>query len=652
MPARKVRIEDLRRFVFVSDPQVSPDGTRVAFVHTKIDHREDHYVKHLWMWNRESERAEQFTHGQGNDSYPRWSPDGRKLLFVSSKRDPEKKEPQLWVIPSSGGEARLVAELKDAGVSDPAWAPDSRRMLFTSRVWEDGEPKTDVRIVRRIYFRLNGVGMFPGRRIHLFTVRDGGKPRQVTKGEFDVNAAAWSPDGRNIAMITNLAEDADRSFIKDVYTIPAKGGELERLTEGKHLISDLSWAPSGEEIAFLGHDLHASTATNTDIWAMPAEGGEPVNLTASLDRSIGRGIGSDLRVSTPNPGAVWSPSSEAVYFLTGSIPTANIYRVDRGTKEIEQLTSGKTVDGFSFSEDMSVLAFNAMDSLHLNELWVRDGKGERMVTKFNDRTLKGLKLSTPEHFAFKNELGDDIDGWIMKPPDFTMGSKYPTILHIHGGPLGIYGDAIFHEFQVLAAEGYNVLYSNPRGSGGYGEDYGAVLLGQFGTVDYVDLMAFTDDALERFDCIDAERLGVTGGSYGGYATNWIVTHTDRFGAAVSCRSTCNRFSHHGNSDMGFRHGESGNMGYPYKDEEKLMVQSPIRYVADAKTPTLLIHSENDLRCPVWGAEEFFTSLIEVGVETELVRFPDENHDLSRSGKPKHREERLRHMVRWFNNYLG
>jgi dipeptidyl aminopeptidase/acylaminoacyl peptidase len=293
-----------------------------------------------------------------------------------------------------------------------------------------------------------------------------------------------------------------------------------------------------------------------------------------------------------------------------------------------------------------------MDALHPNELWVRDGNGERRVTKFNDRTLKGLNLATPEHFAFKNELGDDIDGWIMRPPDHANGSKYPTILHIHGGPLGIYGDAIFHEFQILASEGYNVLYTNPRGSGGYGEDYGAVLQGQHGTVDYVDLMAFTDAALESFDCIDAERLGVTGGSYGGYATNWIVTHTDRFAAAVSCRSTCNRFSHHGNSDMGFRHGESGNMGYPHRDEEKLMRQSPIRYVANAKTPTLLIHSENDLRCPIWGAEEFFTSLIEVGVETEFVRFPDENHDLSRSGKPKHREERLQHMLRWFDKYLG
>jgi dipeptidyl aminopeptidase/acylaminoacyl peptidase len=298
------------------------------------------------------------------------------------------------------------------------------------------------------------------------------------------------------------------------------------------------------------------------------------------------------------------------------------------------------------------MAYNAMDATHPAELWVRDGDGERRVTRFNDRLLRGLTLSEPERYAFENAAGEEIDGWVMRPPDHEAGEKYPAILEIHGGPLGIYGEGIYQEFHLLNAAGYAVLFTNPRGSGGYGEEYAAILQGRHGTVDYADVMAFVDDALERFDFIDGGRLGVTGGSYGGYLTNWIVTQTDRFGAAVSCRSTCNRFSHHGNSDRGWRHGASGNMGYPYKDEEKLMAQSPIRHVANVRTPTLLIHSEEDLRCPVWGAEEFFTSLLEVGVDSELVRFPDENHELSRSGKPKHREERLRHILRWFDKYLG
>jgi dipeptidyl aminopeptidase/acylaminoacyl peptidase len=292
-----------------------------------------------------------------------------------------------------------------------------------------------------------------------------------------------------------------------------------------------------------------------------------------------------------------------------------------------------------------------MDSTHPAELYVRDEDGDRRVTRFNDRLLRGLSLSTPEAFTFRNEIGDEVDAWVMKPPDFEQGRRYPAVLEVHGGPLGIYGNAVFHEFQLLAAGGYVVLYTNPRGSGGYGEEYGAVLQGQYGTVDYRDLMTFIDDALGRFDFIDSDRLGITGGSYGGYMTNWIVTQTDRFNAAVACRSTCNRHSHHGYSDMGFRHGPSGNMGYPWKDEDKLLRQSPIRYASNIKTPTLLIHSENDLRCPMGQAEEFFVALKELGVDTELVRFPEENHELSRSGKPKHREERLRHIIRWFDDYL-
>ncbi len=651
MPPRKVKIEDLRRFVFVSDPQVSPNGGRVAFVHTTIDYPNDGYVKHIWVWERESGEAAQFTHGPGSDNNPRWSPDGGQLLFVSSKRQLEKKSPQLWVIPSFGGEARLVADIEDAGVSNPAWAPDSRRILFTARVWEGEKPDSDVRIVRRLNFRLNGVGLYPGKRVHLFTVRVGGKPKQLTKGEFDVNAAAWSPDGKTIGLVTNSAEDADISFIRDIYAMPAKGGEWSRLTRGEHLISGLSWSPSGEEIAYLGHDLHAITATNTDVWVMPAGGGEPVNLTASFDRSIGRGVGSDLRVSTPDPGAAWSPEGGCLYFLAGTVPTTNVYRVDRRTADVERLTEDRNIEGFSLSADASVMAYNAMDATHPAEIWFRDEGGERRVTKFNDGLLRRLSLSAPEHLTFRNGQGTEVDAWVMRPPDFQDGEKYPTVLQIHGGPMSIYGDTIYHEFQVLAANGYNVIYTNPRGSGGYGEDYAAVLQGQFGTVDYEDIMGFVDDALGRFDFIDPERIGVTGGSYGGYLTNWIVTQTDRFRAAVSCRSTCNRLSHHGYSDMGYRHGESGNMGYPWRDEEKLMRQSPIRYVFNVKTPTLLIHSENDLRCPMGQAEEFFVALKELGVDTELVRFPDENLELSRSGKPKHREERLQHILRWFDRYL-
>jgi len=649
MVSRKVRIDDLRKFTFISDPQISPDGTKVAFVHSAINYEKDDYIKHIWMLHVETGERYQFTYGDGKDSNPRWSPDGSKLLFLSTGRESDKKN-QLYVMAVSGGEAKLIADL-ETGVSDPKWAPDSKSVLFTSRVWEPEEPETDVVVIKRMFYKLNGVGLFAGKRVHLFRVEIGEEPIQLTKGEFDIEAACWSPDGEKIAVVTNLEEDADMTHVRHIYTMPSGGGEMRKITGDDHSINAISWSPDGENIAYLGDDFHARGATNTDIWLIPSEGGVPLNVTEGFDYSIGRGIGSDLRVSSQNPSPVWAPCSRILYFLTGKVPNSNVYRVDKETKVVEQVTEEITVDSFSFSEDFNVMAFNAMTSTEPCELYIQEGKVSRKATKFNEETLNDIQIAEPEVYTWRNVYGDEIEGWIIKPPDFNPNKKYPVILQIHGGPLGIYGEGIYHEFQIMASAGYCVIYTNPRGSGGYSERYAATLNGRHGTVDYQDIMDFTRDALSRYGFLDKEKLGITGGSYGGYLTNWIITQTDLFKAAVSCRSTCNRHSHHGYSDYGYKHGESGNMGYPWKDEQKLLAQSPIIYASNVKTPTLLIHSENDLRCTIEQAEEFFTALMELGVPVEMVRFPDENHELSRSGKPKHREERLRHILRWFDKYL-
>jgi dipeptidyl aminopeptidase/acylaminoacyl peptidase len=644
MAPRNIEIKDLRKFVFISDPQTSPDGSRVAYVKTSVDYKDDGYIKHIWVHDVATGKDIQFTHGGGKDSFPKWSPDGGRLLFLSSGRQPESKT-QLYVIGTGGGEARLISDL-ETGVSNPEWSPDGKAILFSSRVWESGKPKSDVVVVNRIRFKLNGVGIFAGKRLHLFTVKaTGGKPRQVTKGGYDVSAYSWSPDGKEIAYATNLEADQDTSHVRDIYVMPAKGDDSRKITSGVHSISGISWGMHG--LAYLGHDFHAQGATNTDIWVKEDLGSEAVNVTGGFDRSVGGGIGSDLRFSTPGPGAVWGPDCEHIYFMAGDVPHSNVYRVTRATHEVEQLTTGVTIDGFSYSHDFKVLSYNAMSALEPCELYVN----EKKVTKVNERYLKSLNLSVPEPYTWTNELGDKIHGWVMKPQGYVEGEKYPAIVQIHGGPLGIYGDGIYQEFQLMAASGYCVIYTNPRGSAGYGEEYGATLNGRHGTVDYVDIMDFTRDAVKRFPFIDSNRLGVTGGSYGGYLTNWIITQTDMFKTGVACRSTCNRLSHHGYSDFGFNHGPSGNMGYPWRDEDKLLSQSPLRYAKNVKTPLLFIHSENDLRCPVQQAEEFFVALMELGVDTELVRFPDENHELSRSGKPKHREERFRHILRWFDKYL-
>jgi dipeptidyl aminopeptidase/acylaminoacyl peptidase len=644
MSPNPVRPKDLRKFVFISDPQTSPDGSKIAYVHTSIDHKKNDYVKKIWMHDLVTGTDTQFTYSQGKDSFPRWSPNGEKLLFLSSERQPDKKA-QLYIISTSGGEAKLISDL-DTSIATPQWSPNGKTILFCSRIWEPEKPETDVMIIKRIRFKLNGVGLFPGKRVHLFTINlIGGKPKQITKGEYDVEAYCWSPNSKEIAYVTNMEPDQDISYVRDIYVIPAKGGEAEKITNGKHQINELSWSKYG--ICYFGHDFHAQGATNIELWMKKKKHEKPVNLTKSFDRSIGRRIGSDLRFRTPSPGPVWGPRGKMIYILSGEVPYSSIYGVDIKSRKIDKITNGVTIDGFSYSEDFKILAYNAMTSTEPCELYV----GDKKVTGFNSKHLKNLKLSTPRNYLWENELGVQVDGWVMKPIDYKEGEKYPTILQIHGGPLGIYGEGMYQEFQILTSAGYTVIFTNPRGSGGYGEDYASSLNGRYGTVDYKDVMDFTKDAIKRFNFIDENRIGVTGGSYGGYLTNWIITQTDLFKAAVSCRSTCNRYSHHGHSDLGFRHGTSGNMGYPWRDEEKLLAQSPLRYAKNVNTPTLFIHSENDLRCIIQQAEEYFVALMELGVETELVRFPDENHELSRSGKPKHREERFKHIVRWFDKYL-
>ena len=651
MAKRRIKVEDLRKVKFVSDPQISPDGSHVAFVLSTIDHEEDGYDRHIWMAETDTGALYQFTYGQGADTNPVWSPDGSKLLFLSRGREPDKKT-QLYTIPLTGGEAALVAETEE-GVSSPGWAPNGRDILFTSKVWTEEKPEdTDVKVIKRIKYKLNAAGFFEGRRTHLFTVRQGRKPKQLTDGEYDVEHAQWSPDGKEIAFIANMEPDADTSRVRDIYTVQAKGGEPKKITPSDCAIQSLSHSPDGLHIAYIGHDRPEELAVDYELYLVPRGGGEPRCLTEAFPRSLGMGVGSDLRVSTPSPGAVWSSDGKHIFFLTADTPHCNVYRVDVEDGDVETVIGGRVVDGFTVSRDGEKMAFNAMTATRPCELYLLDGD-EKRLTGFNDGLIKGLELVEPECFTFTNRLGREVEGWIIKPVGWEKGEKYPCVLEMHGGPRGVYGDGVYQEFHLLSAEGYAVIYTNPRGSAGYEEEYAQAVMGHYGEVDYEDFMDFTDEALKRYPWLDETRLGLTGGSYGGYTTNWIIGHTKRFRAAVTCRSICNWVSKFGVSDIGYMQPESisGRKTYWGDDLLEQMRHSPLYYAGDVKTPCLIIHSEEDYRCPMAEGEQWFTALKLNGVPTELVRFPGENHELSRGGKPGHREERLRHILRWFREYL-
>ena len=648
MVNRKIRVRDLREFKFVSDPQISPDGSMTAFVLSEIDYDENKYKRHIWLAETKTGKLNQFTHGPGSDTYPRWSPDGEKLLFLSNGRQPDTKT-QLYIINLRGGEAQLVADMEN-GVSNPRWSPDGKSLLFTSRVWTEKKTESGVKHIKRIRYKFNNLGFFEGRRVHLFTVKPGGKPKQLTKDEYDVNDPKWSNDGKQITFISNMDPDQDTSRVTDIYSIPAKGGDPVKLTDNTYLISNHSHNPNGETIAFIGHHQPQELAVDYDLYIMRA-GEEPELLTGAFNRSLLMGVGSDLRVSTPGDGPVWSSDGKSIYFNTADTPYCNLYKLDIQSKELSTLVTGKTVDGFTVSEN-GLIAFNAMNTREPCELYILDNE-ERKLSNFNKKLLDKLSLSKSEHFTFKNRLGQEVDGWIMKPMTWRKNKSYPCVLEMHGGPRGVYGESIFLEFQLLCAEGYAVIYTNPRGSAGYDEEYTQGVMRHYGEVDYDDFMDFTDEALKRYPWIDETRIGLTGGSYGGYTTNWIIGHTDRYKAAVTCRSICNWVSKFGVSDIGFMQPESISGAKTYWGEELIeqMKHSPLYYADKVKTPCLIIHSEQDYRCPMAEGEQWFTALKLNNVPTELIRFPDENHELSRSGKPKHREERLEHILRWFREYL-
>ena len=650
---RNVEVRDLMRIRMVSDPQISPDGSRVAFVHTAIDHDKDEYVSDIWLADIETGRATQFTSGRGKDKNPRWSPDGCSLLFTSVPpgKEGDKRKPQLYVIPLDGGEARKLTEM-EGGVESPRWSPDGRSILLISAFREE-KAKGDVKVIRRIRHKFNVVGFFEGRRKHLFTIRaKGRKPRQVTQGELDVDAAEWLGDGRGIAFVSNLDDDADLTRARYIYAVDARGGEPRRLTDGPRTIAALSPSPRGDAIAYIGHDFRRGLATNQDVWVVPVEGGDSRNLTRAFDQDLGTKLSCDVRVVSPNPNPRWSADAEALYFTSTYGGVACLYKVPSGGGDVEAVLGGvdHSVEAWSMAEN-GVIAYTVLETTAPIELWVKGDGEPRRLTSLNKRWINSLNLRGHERFEFRSSAGHTVEGWLMRPPGFKEGERYPMVVEIHGGPRGVYGYSMMHEFQTLAAQGLVVMYINPFGSGGYEEGFQAGLPGHYGEQDYADIMEAVDYVLDYYGFIDPERLGVTGGSYGGYMTNWIVTHTDRFRAAVTQRSISNWVSMFGCSDIGWTFTPWEMDGKPWMDEEKYMAKSPIRYVENVRTPTLIIHSEEDHRCPMEQAEQFFTALKFLGVPTELVRFPGENHNLSRSGKPKHREQRLNHMIRWFKTYL-
>ena len=641
---------DLKQFRFVSDPQVSPDGKAVLFVLTRMIEEGENGDYSSDIWRYSDGKIRQLTFKDKKNTNPRWSPDGKTILFLSSKKSKTESYTRLMTMPSSGRPTRTILELKKGKVEgkilNPKWTADGKTILFLSDMKRKGE--SDVKVVTRIMYRLNAEEYFHDRRTYLYSIKlNGRKLTQLTSGEFDVDSYSLSADGRRVAFIANMTPEADYSLVRDIHVIPTTGGKPVKVTESRGPIDAVSWSHDGKKLAYLGHDLRRRLATNTGIWLTSSKGGPVVELTWEFDRSVGNELNSDSRVVSPDSSPVWDPEDRHLSFLATNGGSCHLYTVTVEGRVVKPLTKGeRSVEGFSYSKDGRVLAYTSMDALNLADLHVRDPNGERKVTNFGQETISKLKLTPPERFTFSASDGVEVEGWVMKP----RRTPAPTIVEIHGGPRTAYGYSLMFEFHLLTANGFAVLFTNPRGSAAYGEAFAAAIPTNYGDRDYKDIMEAVD-YLVKAGVADEDHLGVAGGSYGGWMTNWIIGHTDRFKAAVTERSISNWTSFFGTSDIGYFFAEEEVGGVPWERFQHYVENSPITYVHNVKTPVLIIHSEEDYRCPIEQGEQLFVSLKKLRKETMMLRFPEENHELSRSGKPNHRTERLSQISGWFKKHL-
>jgi dipeptidyl aminopeptidase/acylaminoacyl peptidase len=642
---------DVYELVNASDPRISPDGSRIAYVVTRIDEAAGEYRSAIWIVPFDgSAEPLQFTSGERRDTTPRWSADGKWLAFTSSRGD-EKAPSNLYVIPAGGGEARKLTDLKES-VEWVTWSPDSTRIAFTARVRDDAyeeedERKRAPRRFRRVFHKLDSVGWTGDRRRHIFVVDvDDGEPRQLTSGDFEHDAPTWTPDGSRLVFEGLRDENWDTTLINRLYAIDANGGEPQQLTGDEASYTGPSFGPDGTRIAFQATPEDGTYPRHTQIGVMNADGSDVRLLTTSLDRQC-----------APYPDTrepLWD--GDRVVFATESGGNIHLYAVAAdGAAEPELLLDGEHVlNGYDVRDGK--LAYTASTHTTMRELYA--GGDRRRVTCIGKEFENGRELSASERFTARSADGYELDAWIVRPAGFEEGKRYPALLTIHGGPFAQYGTGFFDEVQVYAGGGYVVLFSNPRGGSGYSEAHARAIRGPladagpgWGSVDYDDLMGVVDTALERYDFIDPDRLGVIGGSYGGYMTSWIIGHTNRFKAAVSERAVNNLVSMFGSSDL-FWVFERQFGGPLWENVDAYLDRSPSTYAQQIETPVLVLHSEQDLRCHIEQGEHLFSLLRLLGKEVELLRFPGESHELSRSGSPLHRVLRFEAILEYFGRYLS
>jgi dipeptidyl aminopeptidase/acylaminoacyl peptidase len=636
-----MRPTDLSLLRTPTDVALAPDGSAAVVAVQRLDLDADAYRSDLWLVPTDGTAPpRRFTRGP-IDGSPRFSPDGRWLAFV---RSTDEDKPQLHVMPVDGGEPRALTD-HPLGVSAPAWSPDSRRVAYVARVPEEGRYGTDPdvppekeppRRITTFKYRLDNVGFTLDRRSHVFVVDahdPDGEPTQITTGDYDHEAPTWHPDGSRIAFVSARHEGRDEDLSSDVLVVPAGGGEERRVTRTAGPVGHPAFAPDGERIYFAGVEGTDVVGRSTNLWAVPTDGAGPPTRLTDAERW-------EIDSDTPSPLAVTDAGVTIAVQERGGV---HLRRVPAGGGEPELVLGGRRrVRAFAGAGGTLVAAV-ATDTSAGELVVLRDGR-EQVLTAFGADLAEQVSLRPMAELDASAPDGSRVHGWLVKPEG---DGPFPVLLAIHGGPFTQYGHGLFDEAQVYAGAGYAVVLGNPRGSSGYGEAHGRSIVGDFGNLDAGDLLALLDEALEDPD-LDAARVGVLGGSYGGWMSTWLAAHHgERFRAAIVERALVAFDSFTGSSDIGWYFTDH----YAGTDPARQRAQSPLTHAGKIQIPTLIIHSEQDWRCPVEQAQRLFVALKRRGVDTELLLFPGEGHELSRSGLPSHRVARFEAILDWWSRHL-
>ena len=616
-----LKAEALLELTFIADPALSPDGRHAAAVHTVIVQDEDEpprYRSNIYLYDLTTGEETHFTRSSFKDSHPRFSPDGSKLAFLSQREKDGKA--QLYLMNLTGGEPEVLTSFK-SGVSSFAWHPAGDRIAFVSRGdWEDEVAENGrARVIDRLHYKMDGQGFRPAEsaQVYLLDLNEKEEAKRVTSLESDSNSLVFSADGETLYFVASPSQEANDNWLSQVYALELESESLRTLLPKPRILSTPSPSPDGKHISFFGTRDPENFGSANGLWRVASEGGEAELVSG--EHETPPSVGGDSRYGRYPNQATWLDEDRVVINVNRA-GRSGLGVLESSTQTLTPLTEGdRAVTSFDVRGD--TVLFTAETPDKPGELFVLEDGEERRLSHANDALVKKFALGSPNDPVAITEIDTDLSYWTLSPAEPRADNA--LVLQVHGGPHTNYGYCFYFEFHLLAAKGYTVVYGNPRGSSSFGSDFATQMQKRYGTLDADDVLAIARHAKRNHTDPDAS-IHLTGGSYGGFMTNWLVEHTDEFKSAVTQRSICNWLSFYGASDIGYKFTEQEQGGTPWGDVATLWEQSPLKYAENVTTPTLILHAEEDHRCPVEQAEQFYVALKRIGkAPTRFIRFPDE-----------------------------